>query len=144
MEYNNLPNSTRPEPIPTPIIAIKHVICYSCWKPSPLLKKCAACKRVSYCSQQCQKHDWNSSHKKTCKFLVASNKQRVPISPTGRTWEVYFDEKVRPLRICRWFLANKSQSEEVGRLKAQSPGYNNNWERLLLWVSLNLPPFHHV
>ncbi|KAF5357630.1 hypothetical protein D9758_007526 [Tetrapyrgos nigripes] len=30
------------------------------------LKKCSGCKRISYCSEACQKSDWKSSHKQLC------------------------------------------------------------------------------
>jgi mitochondrial splicing suppressor protein 51 len=77
-----------------PILAVKQISCFSCWKPEPHLKRCTACKRVSYCSPECQKKDWNSSHKKTCKFLVASNKKRMLTPATGRNWDVFYEEKV--------------------------------------------------
>jgi splicing suppressor protein 51 len=78
----------------TPILALKQGSCFSCWKVVSQLKRCTACKRVSYCSQECQKKDWGDGHKKTCKVLVASNKLRTATSPTGRTWPIFFEEKV--------------------------------------------------
>jgi hypothetical protein len=78
----------------TPILALKQGTCFSCWKASSQLKRCTACKRVSYCSQDCQKKDWGDGHRKTCKVLVASNNLRTATSPTGRTWPIFFDEKV--------------------------------------------------
>jgi len=40
--------------------------CHNCMKETDKLLKCGVCKKVSYCSQQCQKGDW-SFHKRNCK-----------------------------------------------------------------------------
>jgi len=38
------------------------------------LRKCGACKEVSYCSLGCQKKDWNKgSHKKECKLMKSGD-----------------------------------------------------------------------
>jgi hypothetical protein len=39
--------------------------CNVCSKITPTLKKCSRCKKVNYCSVECQKEDWKI-HKKTC------------------------------------------------------------------------------
>ena len=47
--------------------------CRFCWEPATL--RCAACNIVWYCSQQCQKKDWNgkselnAAHKTMCRTL---------------------------------------------------------------------------
>jgi hypothetical protein len=83
--------------LPTPVLAVKQAICFSCWKDSTRLSKCTACKRVAYCSTSCQKQDWSNGHKKTCKILTASNKRRTKTTRTNRTWRTYRDEKVREI-----------------------------------------------
>ena len=41
--------------------------CNVCGKKSKLLKYCAQCKNVKYCSRKCQKIDWNTNnHKRIC------------------------------------------------------------------------------
>ena len=50
--------------------------CNSCGKIASNLKKCGACGRSWYCSQECQRKDWKE-HKKVCKTL----KETIPASP---------------------------------------------------------------
>ena len=78
----------------TPILALKQGSCFLCWNSASQLKRCTGCKRVSYCSPECQKKDWNTSHKKICQFLIASNEKRTSTSTIGRNWEVFYREKV--------------------------------------------------
>lgn len=81
-------------PLPIPVLAIKQAICFSCWNPSPSLSKCGKCKRVSYCSQDCQKEHWKN-HKRACRsILVASNERKPPTLPIGRTYADFRAEKV--------------------------------------------------
>lgn len=48
------------------------VCCSVCGKSSSNLKKCGACNQTWYCSEDCQRKDWNE-HKKVCKMLSTSN-----------------------------------------------------------------------
>ncbi|CAG8976942.1 hypothetical protein HYALB_00008853 [Hymenoscyphus albidus] len=79
----------------TPILAIRGVLCMSCWKEfyPGSLKKCTGCKRASYCSTECQKNDWGDGHKRFCKFSRGFNSSATEISMPGRTWEEYSAEK---------------------------------------------------
>jgi hypothetical protein len=86
--------SAYPLELRTPKSAFKQGSCFSCWRSGLQLKICTACKRVSYCPLECQKKDWNNSHKTMCKFLVASNILRKPTPPTGRNWSDIVSEKV--------------------------------------------------
>lgn len=43
------------------------------------LKKCARCKRISYCSSACQRQDW-TEHKKVCSFTVTTQTTSKPDS----------------------------------------------------------------
>ncbi|EJD46206.1 hypothetical protein AURDEDRAFT_151705 [Auricularia subglabra TFB-10046 SS5] len=40
--------------------------CAYCGEESSLLRKCAACRDVRYCSKQCQKKDWKFTHREQC------------------------------------------------------------------------------
>jgi hypothetical protein len=57
----------------TPLRAIRGHLCFRCWMPHTNLKKCAGCRRVAYCGDQCQKIDWKIQHKKDCKKLRMVN-----------------------------------------------------------------------
>ena len=46
--------------------------CSSCGRKSVKLKKCGACSKAWYCSQECQRSDWKE-HKKVCKPLNEAN-----------------------------------------------------------------------
>lgn len=43
--------------------------CTYCDKVSRTLLKCSKCLRARYCDNQCQKQDWHTLHKQTCKKL---------------------------------------------------------------------------
>ncbi|EUC47406.1 hypothetical protein COCMIDRAFT_90255 [Bipolaris oryzae ATCC 44560] len=77
----------------TPTLALKQTLCLYCWDISSNLKRCIACKRVSYCCVKCQKQDWNRNHKRICKELVALNKQKGYVPSAGRHWNDYRDEQ---------------------------------------------------
>ena len=49
--------------------------CYRCGKDDVPLKKCSACKYVSYCGRECQKADWKS-HKEVCKQKAAEGAKK--------------------------------------------------------------------
>jgi len=52
--------------------AAESQVCACCKKgsmPTNTLKKCSACKRVLYCSKECQSRHWKEGHKKVCKKL---------------------------------------------------------------------------
>lgn len=84
----------------TPILAIRGILCMSCWKEFPLgsLKKCTGCRRAAYCSTKCQKNDWTDGHKEFCQFSRGFNSNVAQIAPPGRTWEEYSAEKVRRVK----------------------------------------------
>jgi len=46
---------------------IRVKFCYKCWATPPniKLKRCTQCRKVSYCSRNCQLNDWKS-HKRVC------------------------------------------------------------------------------
>lgn len=50
-----------------PLLAMRGWLCIRCLAHTPDLKACGACKRVRYCSEQCQKADWKIMHKRHCK-----------------------------------------------------------------------------
>ncbi|EJD52240.1 hypothetical protein AURDEDRAFT_111652, partial [Auricularia subglabra TFB-10046 SS5] len=41
--------------------------CRHCNIPSLLLRRCALCREVKYCSTDCQQKSWNLDHKSTCR-----------------------------------------------------------------------------
>lgn len=43
-------------------------------------KKCSRCKKVFYCSKQCQKNDWRN-HKQTCQNPQFQHQQQIPFNP---------------------------------------------------------------
>ena len=51
-------------------------ICDFCLKSAPDLLKCAKCKSVFYCENNCQKKAWNSHHKNECALL--NNVTQIP------------------------------------------------------------------
>jgi splicing suppressor protein 51 len=82
--------------LPTPVLAIKQALCFSCFKypdSTTSLSRCAGCKRVSYCSPACQKENWKD-HKKSCKILKELNSFKGEESRGGRTWIMFRQEKV--------------------------------------------------
>ena len=54
------------------IIAITSTNCFVCNKETERkdMKKCAACKSVCYCSEECQRKDWLSPHAQDCKTFI--------------------------------------------------------------------------
>lgn len=42
--------------------------CRTCKKLNPKVYLCNACKITKYCSEDCQRADWNEIHKKSCPF----------------------------------------------------------------------------
>ncbi|KFK29759.1 hypothetical protein AALP_AA7G175300 [Arabis alpina] len=50
--------------------------CSVCWKVST--KKCSRCKSVRYCSEECQKTDWNLGHQRKCKDVGVTT-----LTPSG-------------------------------------------------------------
>ncbi|KAF7870007.1 hypothetical protein EAF04_004791 [Stromatinia cepivora] len=81
-----------------PTLALKQALCYSCWDVSSNLNRCGACKRVSYCSKECQIQDWHRNHKTICKKLIVLNNQKVQISSVGRKWDDYYGEQIQMLK----------------------------------------------
>jgi len=53
----------------------KRFTCNVCGKEGDNLKKCGACKKVYYCSTDCQKHDWKHGHKAICKKIKRLKKK---------------------------------------------------------------------
>lgn len=47
-------------------------VCAACGKTGPIKKMCAGCKRVEYCSKECQKEHWRRAHKRECVGLIAT------------------------------------------------------------------------
>jgi hypothetical protein len=64
----------------TSVFAKYHKACGLCGKSDVDLMMCAQCKSVFYCSKECQKQDWRSSHKKYCETkesLVAEERPSI-------------------------------------------------------------------
>ncbi|CZR51327.1 uncharacterized protein PAC_01202 [Phialocephala subalpina] len=75
---------------PTPVSAVKGAVCFMCYKAATTLNKCGACKRVFYCSGECQKKDWKRGHKKLCPVLQEINSLDSPKQP--QSWQEYREE----------------------------------------------------
>ncbi|KAJ7743443.1 hypothetical protein DFH07DRAFT_835518 [Mycena maculata] len=57
-----------------PLPARMGLACYKCFKEeNASLSRCTGCRRISYCSSECQKIDWKA-HKPMCKALSAVEK----------------------------------------------------------------------
>ncbi|KAJ7183475.1 hypothetical protein C8R46DRAFT_1308118 [Mycena filopes] len=57
-----------------PLPARLGLACYKCFKEGDgLLSRCGGCRRISYCSPECQKADWRN-HKPICKALSSIEK----------------------------------------------------------------------
>ncbi|KAF2652870.1 hypothetical protein K491DRAFT_662982 [Lophiostoma macrostomum CBS 122681] len=108
-----------------PSLALKQALCYTCWNISSNLSRCLACKRVSYCSKNCQKQDWNRNHKALCKKLVALNESKGYLPSSNRCWKDYYAEQVYHSLIlmisyepyCYHCYRRESQIEDGARLK---------------------------
>ncbi|KAJ6518318.1 hypothetical protein C8R47DRAFT_1312737 [Mycena vitilis] len=60
-------------PVP-PLPAVFGLACYRCFKEEEVhLSRCSGCRRISYCSADCQKFDWKD-HKPMCKALSGIEK----------------------------------------------------------------------
>ncbi|TVY16798.1 putative mitochondrial protein MSS51-like protein [Lachnellula arida] len=117
MDHQDICNGGPATVLRTPVLAIKHAICFTCLQSFPNLKKSMACKRVSYCSPECQKIDWQKAHKKTCKMLVQSNKRRAETPRTSRSWKQCLSEK--------WL--------DIAAFKAQNSEFTETQLRLLVY-----------
>ncbi|KAI7840083.1 hypothetical protein COHA_006213 [Chlorella ohadii] len=61
----------------SPAIDEGRLLCAQCSTPAMHLKRCAACKQVSYCSRECQVKHWKEGgHKDACTGLAAAAAQR--------------------------------------------------------------------
>ncbi|TVY45752.1 putative protein MSS51-like protein, mitochondrial [Lachnellula occidentalis] len=116
MDHEDIRNGGPATDLRTPVLAIRHAICFTCLTASSNLKKCGTCKRVSYCSPKCQKTDWQRDHKKTCKILADSNKRRAELPRTAMLYEQY--------RSAKWL--------EIIAFKAQNPKYTDSQHRLMM------------
>ncbi|KAJ7183518.1 hypothetical protein C8R46DRAFT_1067191 [Mycena filopes] len=57
-----------------PLPARLGLACYKCFKEEDIrLSRCSGCRRISYCSPECQKADWRN-HKPICKALSSIEK----------------------------------------------------------------------
>ncbi|MES1921737.1 hypothetical protein MHBO_003266 [Bonamia ostreae] len=65
--------------------------CDKCKKNTEKLKKCGACKKVEYCSRECQKSDWEN-HKKICSFSP-KNKISAKISQREKIIDKFVKEE---------------------------------------------------
>ncbi|KUJ22908.1 uncharacterized protein LY89DRAFT_607800 [Mollisia scopiformis] len=74
---------------PTPVSAVKGAICFTCYKATTKLNRCSGCRRVCYCSAECQKKDWRRGHKQLCPVLQGINALDSP--KQSQTWEEYRD-----------------------------------------------------
>ncbi|EKD17206.1 uncharacterized protein L3040_008849 [Drepanopeziza brunnea f. sp. 'multigermtubi'] len=86
---------------PGPVLAAKGAACFTCFAQLPTLNKCSRCKRIRYCSQKCQKKDWNDGHKKLCKVLLGLSDFYPPVE--AQTWQQYRQQvlsSVAALRVC--------------------------------------------
>lgn len=56
-----------------PVISRQH--CFYCNKKECKLLRCARCKRVLYCSKECQSKDWNENHKNSCRKNIITHNE---------------------------------------------------------------------
>jgi hypothetical protein len=68
--------------------------CHNCFITSSSLKKCSICKSVEYCSENCQKKNWNE-HKTLCKGLKEYNSK---VSETKENLKKFSRKNLLPMR----------------------------------------------
>merc|ERR1712032_717307 len=97
-------------------------VCHNCMKDIEKPLRCGVCKKVSYCSQQCQKSDW-SYHKRNCKK----------------------PEEPKPKASTEEKRAKKEANEEKRRREAdekvvdEGEGENLSWYKHRDWKPTNEP-----
>ena len=75
-----------------PRLAAGGTECDWCHLTSSVLSCCSRCRRMYYCSEECQKHAWNSGHKRACRH-------RRTVKP-GDMMEVRGSNKIKLVKIC--------------------------------------------
>ena len=53
----------------TGIYQVLYTQCGNCGAKNKILKSCATCRAVKYCSKECQTASWKLSHRKNCKLI---------------------------------------------------------------------------
>lgn len=74
--------------------------CYTCCRPTMSkmiteeeckMRTCTACKRIHYCSTECQKRDWKAVHRIECGYLIQAQRNR-KFGTDGHFW---LDSEIR-------------------------------------------------
>lgn len=81
--------------------------CAYCHKTEEHLRRCSRCKRVFYCSKECQQKDW-PSHKPTCQLPKSENEE---LSEQERMLKLHHQE-FRSI-ISKYGLDKGRKAEEI-------------------------------
>ncbi|KAK0199932.1 hypothetical protein DFS33DRAFT_205476 [Desarmillaria ectypa] len=98
-------------------------------------KRCAGCLYVHYCSQECQKHDWNS-HRQKCKSLISARKAGKPMR--ANTLERDFAEWMIDLDLPRFVAETKEIRQKLEEKRAMTEPYNRY--PMVIEISYNFVP----
>lgn len=94
-------------------------VCNFCHKISPIVKWCGKCRSIKYCSQECQKEDWDD-HKTYCR-LFYQNKTTVEyirLFSTIKMDEFLFALAYHNALDTKETVCNLERNKETGKFKA--------------------------
>eukprot|EP00041_Stephanoeca_diplocostata_P011146 m.180815 g.180815 ORF g.180815 m.180815 type:complete len:167 (+) comp18434_c0_seq5:219-719(+) len=85
-------------------------LCSLCGKESK--NRCAGCKRIFYCSAECQRSHWKT-HKKDCKFYQQSDKDTAAGDILSSQEKMMKQHKEEFDRICKHYGLNRGKKAEA-------------------------------
>ena len=76
--------------------------CCKMWtNPDKNMPYCAKCKKVYYCSKECQVADWKNGHKVLCKRILAEGKKA--LRTLDSAMDTFYSQNIRPIFLLASF-----------------------------------------